>query len=100
MNAVLGDRTQCQIRVNDQGPNAYRLCMQDAVQIRGWKRRSTRAVVAGLSLMAIALVVSSWQIVSAITTTFAAIVGLVLLCYGVHLAWLVFYEREPDGPSS
>ena len=74
--------------------------MQDAVQIRGWKRRSTRAVVAGLSLMAIALVVSSWQIVPAITTTFAATAGLVLLCYGVHLAWLIFYEREPDGPSS
>ena len=74
--------------------------MQDAVQIRAWKRRSTRAVVAGLSLMAIALVVSSWQIVPAITTTLAAGVGLVLLCYGVHLAWLVFYEREPDGPSS
>ena len=74
--------------------------MQDAVQIHAWKRRSTRAVVAGLSLIAIALVVSSWQIVSAITTTFAAAVGLVLLCYGVHLAWLIFYEREPDGPSS
>jgi hypothetical protein len=56
--------------------------------------------VAGLSLIAIALVVSSWQIVPAITTTFAAAVGLVLLSYGVHLAWLVFYEREPDGPSS
>ena len=97
---MLGDRTQRQIRVNDQGPNAYRLCMQDAVQIRAWKRRSTRAVVAGLSLMAIALVVSSWQIVPALTTTFAATAGLVLLCYGVHLAWLIFYEREPDGPSS
>jgi uncharacterized membrane protein (DUF373 family) len=74
--------------------------MQDAVQVRAWKRRSTRAVVAGLSLIAVALVVSSWQIVPAITTTFAAAVGLVLLCYGVHLAWLVFFEREPDGPSS
>ena len=70
------------------------------MQIRAWKRRSTRAVVAGLSLMTIALVVSSWQIVPAITTTLAAGVGLVLLCYGVHLAWLVFFEREPDGPSS
>jgi hypothetical protein len=26
--------------------------------------------------------------------------GSGLLMYGVHVAWLVFYERDPDGPSS
>ena len=74
--------------------------MQGAAEIRRLKRRSNRAVLGGLVLMAVALLISSWQIAPPILTTVAAIVGLVLLMYGVHLAWLVFYDREPDGPPS
>jgi hypothetical protein len=35
-----------------------------------------------------------------VVTTAGAIIGLGLVTYGVHVAWLVFYEREPDGPPS
>jgi Flp pilus assembly protein protease CpaA len=74
--------------------------MQDARLIRSRKRRSNRAVLAGLLLMAVALVVSSTKLAPDLATTVAAIAGFLILMYGVHLAWLVFYEREPDGPSS
>ena len=74
--------------------------MQGAAEIRGRKRRSDRTVVAGLSLIAVALLVSSWRLVPDFVTTAAAIVGFGLLMYGVHLAWLAFYDREPDGPAS
>lgn len=74
--------------------------MQGAAEIRRRKRRSDRAVVAGLSLIVVALLVSSRELVPALATTLAAIVGFGLLMYGVHIAWLVFYEREPDGPPS
>ena len=50
--------------------------------------------------MAVALLVSSRNFAPPIATTGAAIVGFGLLSYGVHVAWLVFYDREPDGPSS
>ena len=74
--------------------------MQDAAPIRSWKRRSNRAVLVGLFVMAVALLVSSWELLPDLATTVAAIAGFLILMYGVHLAWLVFYEREPDGPSS
>jgi hypothetical protein len=74
--------------------------MQDVPSIRSWKRRSNRAVLAGSSLIAVALLVSSWELLPDLATTIAAIGGFLILMYGVHLAWLVFYEREPDGPSS
>ena len=74
--------------------------MQGAAEIRRRKRRSDRAVVAGLSLIVVALLVSSRELAPALATTLAAIVGFGILMYGVHVAWLVFYEREPDGPSS
>ena len=74
--------------------------MQDAAEIRRRKRRSDRAVVAGLSLIVVALLVSSRELAPALATTLTAIVGFGLLMYGVHVAWLVFYEREPEGPSS
>lgn len=54
----------------------------------------------GVGLMAVALLVSSWELLPPIATTVAAIVGFGLVSYGVHVAWLVFYDREPDGPSS
>ena len=74
--------------------------MQDAGEIRRRKRRSDRAVVAGLSLIVVALLLSSRELAPALATTLGAIVGFGLLMYGVHVAWLVFYDREPDGPSS
>jgi hypothetical protein len=74
--------------------------MQGAAEIRRRKRRSNRAVVAGLSLIVVALLLSSREVAPAVATTLAAIVGFGLLMYGVHVAWLVFYERDPDGPSS
>lgn len=74
--------------------------MQDARLIRSRKRRSNRAVLAGLLLMAVALVVSSTKLAPDLATTVAAIAGFLILMYGVHLGWLVFYERELDGPSS
>ena len=74
--------------------------MQDAAEIRRRKRRSDRAVVAGLSLIVVALLVSSRELVPALATTLAAMIGFGLLMYGVHVAWLVFYDREPQGPSS
>jgi hypothetical protein len=54
----------------------------------------------GLCLMTIAMLVSSRDLAPPIATTVAAIVGFGLLSYGVHVAWLVFYDREPEGPSS
>jgi hypothetical protein len=74
--------------------------MQGAAENCRRKRRSDRAVVAGLSLIVVALLVSSRELAPALATTVAAIVGFGLLMYGVHVAWLVFYDREPDGPSS
>ena len=50
--------------------------------------------------MAFALLVSSVELAPPLATTVAAIAGFGLVMYGVHLAWLVFYDREPDGPSS
>ena len=73
--------------------------MQDAAEIRRRKRRSDRAVVAGLSLIVVALLVSSRELAPALATTLAAIVGFGLLMYGVHVAWLVFYDREPEASS-
>ena len=74
--------------------------MQDNAEIRCRKRRSNRAVLIGVGVMAVALAASSWELAPPIMTTAAAILGFGLLSYGVHVAWLVFYDREPDGPSS
>ena len=72
--------------------------MQDPDEIRRRKRRSTKAVLAGLSLMAVALLVSSLPLLPDLATTLAAIVGFSLVMYGVHVGWVIFYERESDGP--
>ena len=74
--------------------------MQGAAEVHRRKRRADRAVVAGLSLIVVALLLSSREVAPAVATTLAAIIGFVLLMYGVHVAWLVFYDREPDGPAS
>jgi hypothetical protein len=50
--------------------------------------------------MAIALLTSSWELAPPVATTLAAIAGFLLLLYGVHVGWLLFYDRESDGPPS
>ena len=74
--------------------------MQDTAELRRRKRRADRAVLIGLCLMALATLVSSRDLAPPIATTVAAIVGFGLMSYGVHVAWQVFYDREPEGPSS
>ena len=74
--------------------------MQDAAEIRSRKRRCNRAVLAGAALMAVAMLVSGYDLAPQLATTLAALAGFVLVMYGVHVGWLVFYEREPDGPAS
>ncbi len=73
--------------------------MQDPGEIRRRrKRRSTKAVLAGLSLIAVALLISMLGLLPDALTTLAAIVGFCLVMYGVHLGWVIFYEQESDGP--
>jgi hypothetical protein len=79
---------------------AYCRSVPDPAEIRGRKRRSNRSVLGGICLMVVALLVSSWELAPPMATTVAAIAGSLLLMYGVHLGWLVFYDREPDGPAS
>jgi hypothetical protein len=74
--------------------------MRGASGVRRRKRRSTRAVVAGLSEIAAALLVSTWRLLPDLMTTLAAIIGFGVFSYGVYLGWQLFYDREPDGPSS
>ncbi len=74
--------------------------MSDVGEVARRKRRSNRAVVGGLSSMGMALLVSSLDVVPLFATTLGALVGFVLLMYGVHVGWLVFYDREDDGPPS
>lgn len=50
--------------------------------------------------MASALVVSAFEMIHPGVTTAGAIIGFVMLMYGVHLGWLIFYERDSDGPAS
>jgi hypothetical protein len=57
-------------------------------------------VVSGLGMIAIALLVSNYNLAPALSTTIAALIGFLVLLYGLNVGWLVFYEREPDGPSS
>ena len=82
------------------GASAYRRCVQDGALIRRRKRRSNVCVVGGVALMAVAVLVSWLDVAPLLVTTVGAIAGFVGVSYGVHVGWLVFYEREPDGPAS
>ncbi len=72
--------------------------MEDPEVIGARKRRCTRAVLTGLAVMAVALLLSSLRLAPDLLTTGAAIVGFSLVAYGVHLGWVIFYDRETDGP--
>lgn len=74
--------------------------MQDPGQVRRRKRVGNRTVFTGSCWMVVALVASAAELVPPMATTLLGIAGLLLLMYGVHVSWLVVYEREPDGPSS
>ena len=74
--------------------------MQHPDEIRRRKRRSTKAVFGGLSLIAVALLISVLGLLPDAATTLAAIAGFCLVMYGVHLGWVIFYERESDGPAA
>jgi len=74
--------------------------MQDAELVRRRKRVCNRTVFVGLCWIAAALGASAAELVPPIATTLLAVAGLLLLMYGVHLGWLVVYERDLDGPSS
>lgn len=50
-------------------------------------------MLAGLLLMAFALLVSSRDLAPNLATTVTAIAGFLILMYGVHLAWLVLRTR-------
>jgi hypothetical protein len=72
--------------------------MEDPQVIRALKRRSTRAVLAGVVVMALALLVSGLQLAPDLLTTAAAIAGCSMMMYGVHLGWVIVFDRESDGP--
>jgi len=74
--------------------------MQDADDIRRRKRRSSRCVLAGVALVTLALWVSGHGLAPTALTTAVAVVGFVLVSYGVHVGWVIFYDSEPDGPAS
>jgi hypothetical protein len=50
--------------------------------------------------MALGLLSSAKGLGPQFAATIVAAVGLVFVVYGVHVGWLVFYDRDPDGPSS
>ena len=79
---------------------AYGVDMQDPDAIRRQKRRSIRAMVAGLTAIAMALLISGMELLPPVVTTTPALAGFALVMYGVHVGWLVFYNRDPDGPAS
>ncbi len=62
------------------------------------KRRANVGVIAGVALITVALVSDAHAVGSPLLTTAAAVLGFVAVMYGVHVGWLVFYERESDGP--
>ena len=64
------------------------------------KRLSSRAVLAGVALMAVSVLLDARGLAPMLVTTVGGLTGFVLVLYGVHVGWLVFYDREPDGPSS
>ncbi len=72
----------------------------DEAEIKRRKRRSNKAVLGGIVSMVMALLVHSTQLAPLLATTVVAVIGFALLMYGVHVGWLVFYDRESDGPPS
>jgi hypothetical protein len=74
--------------------------VQEPAEVWRRKRRSSRAVLAGVAEMAVAMVLSALGAGPPLLTTIGWVAGFVLVLYGVHVGWMVFYDREPEGPSS
>ena len=74
--------------------------MADDAELRVQKQRADRAALGGVVLMGLALLVSSLGWAPPLLTTAVAILGCGLLTYAVHLAWMMFVNRESDGPPS
>ncbi|WP_375426382.1 hypothetical protein [uncultured Friedmanniella sp.] len=74
--------------------------MQHPAEVWRRKRRSSRAVIAGVVEMVVSMVLSVLQMAPPLVTTIGWLIGFVLVLYGVHVGWLIFYDRDPDGPSS
>lgn len=72
----------------------------DPAEIWRQKRLCNRTVLAGVLLMGTALLVSRAELVPLLFSTFMAVLGFILLLYGVHVGWVIFYDREDDGPPS
>ena len=72
--------------------------MEDPEVVGARKRRCTRAVLGGLAVMAVALLLSGLRLAPDLLTTAAAVVGFSMVAYGVHVGWVIFYDRETDGP--
>lgn len=72
--------------------------MEDPELIRARKRRCTHAVLLGMGVMALAMLASGLRLAPDLLTTAAAIGGFSLVLYGVHVGWVIFYDRETDGP--
>lgn len=73
---------------------------EDPAEIRRQKRLCNRTVLAGVVSMGTALLISRAELVPPLLSTAMAVVGFVLLLYGVHVGWVIFYDRESDGPPS
>lgn len=74
--------------------------MQQPADVWRRKRRANRAVVAGVAEMAVAMLLSAKHAGPLLLTTLGWVVGFALVLYGVHVGWMVFYDRDPEGPSS
>lgn len=74
--------------------------MAEEAGTRERKQTANRSVLGGVILIALALLASSLKAAPDALTTCVAIGGFSLVMYGVHVGWMIFYEREPDGPPS
>lgn len=74
--------------------------MAEEGEVRHQKQVANRSVFGGVVLMALALLASALNAAPQLVTTAVAIGGFMLVMYGVHVGWVIFYERDPDGPPS
>ena len=77
---------------------AYGRRMEDPGLIRRRKQRCNRAVLIGVAMITFALWASLHAFGPPVASTALAFAGFGLIMYGVHVGWLVFYDRESDGP--
>ena len=69
--------------------------MQEPTDVWRRKRRANRAVLAGVAEMVVTMVLSAQHTGPLLLTTLGWLTGLALVVYGVHVGWMVFYDRDP-----